>query len=278
MRENRGIMLSTLRLYKPTILNFLSEVKGDPSRFDSRMIRRFVLKCRQPSSTRNCTTAIRMFLRFLIAEGKCSPGLDAAVPIVASWRLSALPRYLPPSDVESILNSCDLSTPLGLRDRAILILLARLALRAGDIVDLKLDDIDWSQSTIRVSGKARKEVQLPLTQEVGDAIYEYLSKGRQAYAGDHLFIRALAPLRPFTSQAVSTIVLRAIRRAGVRSSCCGAYVLRHSAATQMLRQGASLNEIGSVLRHRSITTTAIYAKVDLALLQFVTQPWPEVMS
>lgn len=228
---------------------------------------------------RNSTTAIRMFLRFLIVEGKCPAGLDAAIPTVANWRLSAMPRYLPSSDIERIVNSCDLSTIVGIRDRAILLLLGRLALRAGDIVGLKLSDIDWKYSTIRVSGKNRREVQLPLTQEVGDAILVYLNKGRPACQEDNLFVRAAAPLSSFTSQAVSTIVLRAIQRAGIKSAPChGAYLLRHSAATQMLRKGASLEEIGTVLRHRSIKTTTIYAKVDLALLQLVAQPWPEVRS
>jgi site-specific recombinase XerD len=280
MLEHRGLMRSTLALYNPVISTLLQETEGDPSRLDAPTLRAFILKRagRHTSGAKNLTAAIRMFLRFLIAEGKCPAGLDAAIPTVASWRLSALPRYLPPSDVERILNSCDVSTPVGLRDRAILLLLARLALRAGDIVGLKLNDIDWQQSTIRVSRKSRMEVQLPLTQEVGDAILEYMDKGRQPCRGDHLFVRAMAPLWAFTSGAVSTIVLRAIRRSGVSAPCRGAYVLRHSAATQMLRQGASLEEIGTVLRHRSIQTTAQYAKVDLALLRLVAQPWPEVRS
>ena len=219
-----------------------------------------------------------MFVRFLIAEGQCAVGLDAAIPTLAHWRLAALPRYLQPEDVERLIASCDRASPVGRRDRAILLLLARLGLRAGDIVHLRLSDIDWKDAWIQVCGKGRRHTRLPLTQEVGQAIVAYLQNGRPRTNADTLFVRCRAPFRAFGSPgAVSMIVDRALRRAGVvRPSRGAAHLLRHSVATSMLRQGASLQDIAAILRHRSIETTQIYAKVDITALRQIAQPWPEV--
>ena len=221
-----------------------------------------------------------MFLRFLIAEGKCAAGLDAAIPALAHWRLSSLPRYIQPEEVERIIASCDLNSPIGRRNRAILLLLARLGLRAGDIVKLSLADIDWKGAWLYVSGKGRRQARLPLTQEVGDAIVDYMQYGRAQTDTDVLFIRTRAPFRALASnKTVSTIVARAMRRAGVICRSRGAaHVLRHSVATSMLRQGESLQDIAALLRHRSIETTKIYAKVDVVTLRQIAQPWPEVQS
>ena len=182
--------------------------------------------------------------------------------------------------MERIITCCNLGSPVGRRDRAILLLLARLGLRAGDIVKLRLGHIDWKGAWLCVSGKGRRQTRLPLTQEVGYAIVDYLQDGRPQTDTDVLFIRSRAPFRAFASHcAVSAIVAQAMRRAGV--SCRGggaAHVLRHSVATSMLRQGASLQNIAAILRHRSIETTEIYAKVDVATLQQIAQPWPEVQT
>ncbi|MBC7924450.1 MAG: tyrosine-type recombinase/integrase [Bryobacteraceae bacterium] len=223
-------------------------------------------------------TAVRAFLRFLIADGRCAAGLDAAIPALAHWRLSTLPRYLQPEDVERVIASCDPTTPVGTRDRAILLLLARMGLRAGDILRLRLGDIDWKEASIRVAGKGRRQVSLPLTQEIGDAIIAYIKDGRPKTDSDALFIRSRAPFRAFASHcAISMIVIEAMRRAGVTCPSRGAaHVLRHSVASSMLRQGASLQEIAGVLRHRSIATTEIYAKIDVIALRQIAQPWPEV--
>lgn len=217
---------------------------------------------------------------FLIAEGKCSVGLDAAIPTWAHWRCSSLPRYLQSDDVERVIASCVPSTDVGMRDRAIVLLLARLGLRAGDIVRLRLGDIDWKEAWICVCGKGRQQTRLPLTQELGNALASYISSARPRVATDVLFVRSRAPLRAFLNQsAVSAIVGRAMRHAGVTCPSRGtAHVLRHSAATSMLRHGASLQEIGAILRHRSIASTEIYAKVDFAALQQIAQPWPEVIT
>jgi site-specific recombinase XerD len=219
-----------------------------------------------------------MFFRFLIAEGKCDSRLAAAIPVVAHWRLSALPRYLQPEEVERVIASCSPTSPSGKRDRAILLLLARLGLRAGDILVLRVDDIDWKGAWISVCGKGRRLTKLPLTQEVGRAIVDYLKEERPPAETDILFLRSRAPLRAFASHAaISVIVEQAMRRAGVTCPSRGAaHVLRHSVATSMLRHGASLQDIAAVLRHRSIETTQIYAKVDIAMLQEIAQPWPEV--
>ena len=281
MRQQRGTSDPTLYNYSIPLRDLLTRVGEDPNRFDAQSLRQFVLersrKCGW-AAAKHCTTALRMFLRFLIAEGKCAAGLDAAIPAVAHWRLSSLPRYLQAEDVERVIASCDSASPVGLRDRAILLLLARLALRAGDISQLRLEDIKWTEALISVSGKSRRETQLPLTQEVGQAVVEYLQHGRPQSDSTAVFVRSRAPFRAFANHcAISVIVERAMRRAGVTCPSRGAaHVLRHSAASSMLRQGASLQEIADVLRHRSIETTQIYAKVDVIALRSIAQPWPKV--
>jgi len=281
MRRQRGACDPTLYNYSLSIRELLKRIGDDPGRLNAKSLRQLVLERSQQCGVeagKTCTTALRMFLRFLIAEGKCSADMLGAVPVLAHWRLSSLPRYLQPEEVERIISSCDPDSPVGRRDRAILLLLARLGLRAGDIVKLRLDDIDWEGAVIRVSGKGRREVRLPLAQEVGWALVGYLQDGRPRTHTDVLFVRSRAPFRAFASHnAVSVIVTRAMRRAGVSCRSRGAaHVLRHSVATSMLRQGASLQDIADILRHRSIETTQIYAKVDVTALSQVAQPWPEV--
>jgi site-specific recombinase XerD len=280
MKQNRGVTNGTLHGYRPIIISLLESIGGDPSRIDSPALRAFVLDYAESHHLKNLggiTTALRSFLRYLIAEGRCATGLEAALPAVAAWRLSSLPRYLPASDVERVIAVCDPTTPSGLRNRAIILLLARLGLRGDDVVHLRISDIDWQKANICLSGKGRREVLLPLTQEVGDAIFAYITKGRPAVNSDYVFIRSIAPLRPFSHTGLVTkVVKRAMHRAGVVANFSGAHVLRHSAATQMLRQGISLQDISAILRHRSIETTVQYAKVDIDLLRLVAQPWPEV--
>jgi integrase/recombinase XerD len=281
MRRQRGACDLTLYNYSLSIRDLLKRIGDDPGRLDAKGLRQLVLEKsheRGLVAAKTCTTALRMFLRFLIAEGKCSSDMFGAVPVLAHWRLSSLPRYLQPEDVERIISSCDPDSAVGRRDRAILLLLARLGLRAGDIVKLRLNDIDWKAAVIRVSGKGRREVRLPLAQEVGWGLVGYLQNGRPRTDTDVLFVRSRAPFRAFASHsAVSVIVAKAMCRAGVICQSRGAaHVLRHSVATSMLRQGASLEDIADILRHRSIETTQIYAKVDVTALRQIAQPWPEV--
>jgi integrase len=190
------------------------------------------------------------------------------------WRLAKLPRYLPADDVERIIAACDRSSPMARRDRAMLLLLARLGLRAGDVVGLRLGDIEWGQGRLRVVGKGRRETRLPLPQDVGDAILGYLEIERPVSATDHVFLTARTPIRPIGSSGLRDAVARAIERAGVEAPCRGAHVLRHSLATRLLREGATLGAIGALLRHRDVSTTALYAKVDIGLLGQIARPWP----
>ena len=279
MRQQRGSGDDILYCYGSCIRALLKRLGEDPNRFDAQGLRQFVLETSQQSGwvkVKKHTTALRMFLRFLISEGKCAASLEAAIPVLAHWRLASLPRYLQPEDVERVIDSCDQSTPVGRRDRAILLLLARLGLRAGDVVRLRLADIDWKEAVIRVSGKGGRETRLPLTREVGGAIVNYLKRGRPQADTDVLFLRSRAPFRALRVSCVSVMVTQAMCRAGVSCSGGAAHVLRHSAATAMLRHGASLQDIANVLRHRSIAATEIYAKVDATALKRIAQPWPEV--
>ncbi len=281
MREQRGTQDITLDNYDIAIRALLKQVAEDPKRLDARSLRQcFVEYCdgKGHAVIKQGATALRMFVRFLIAEGRCPAGLEAAIPLVAHWRFSSLPQYLQPEEVEHIVASCDSTTAVGKRDRAILLLLARLGLRAGDIVHLHLNDLDWQGAWVEVCGKSRRQTRLPLTQEVGDALVAYLRQGRPPTDSDCVFVCCRAPFRPFASHAaVSVIVDRAMRRAGVTPPGRGAaHLLRHSLATSLLRQGASLQDIAIVLRHCSIRTTQIYAKVDVSTLEQIAQPWPGV--
>lgn len=281
MRDHRGTSERTLYNYSLPIRELIRGIDGDPSKLDARYLRDLVLNQSRDAgwaTVKRCTTALRMFVRFLIAEGQCRAGLLGAIPVMAHWRLSSLPRYLPPEDVERVVDSCDLSSPTGKRDRAILLLLARLGLRAGDIVQLRLQDIDWRAAWIHVSGKNRQHTRLPLTQEVGEAILAYVQEARPQADTDALFLRSRAPFRGLASHAaVSVRVASAMRRAAIDQPGRGAaHLLRHSVASSMLRQGASLQEVSALLRHRSIDTTQIYAKIDVTALQQIAQPWPGV--
>ena len=280
MHQQRNTCDATLDRYSVYIRGLLRQFGEEPGRVDARRLRVFVLERSHHGRTaaKRCATALRMFLRFLIAQGQCTVGLDAAIPTLAHWRLASLPRYLRPEEVERLIASCDRASAVGRRDRAILLLLARLGLRAGDIVHLRLSDIDWKGASVFVSGKGRRPTRLPLTKEVGQAIVAHLKKGRPRANVDTLFLHSRAPYCAFGSPGtVSHIVDRALRRAGVvRPSRGAAHLLRHSLATSLLRQGASLQDIATILRHRSIATTQIYAKVDIPSLQEIAQPWPEV--
>jgi site-specific recombinase XerD len=282
LQQHRGTSQSTCRIYGRVVVDLLQTLGDDPNRFTAADLQAFALNRagrHGRSAANNVAKALRMFLRYLIASGQCSSYLIAAIPTFAHWRLSSMPRYLPASDVERIIEACNPSKLVGARDRAILLLLARLALRAGDIVVLQLTDINWDEASFRLVGKGRRETRLPLIQEVGDAILTYLQLRGTRPGVDAIFLSTRAPMnRPLSSVAVSTIVARAIKRAGVVAPSKGAHLLRHSAATEMLRQGLTLEHIGTVLRHRSVDTTAHYAKVDQTLLRQITQPWPEETS
>jgi site-specific recombinase XerD len=279
MRAQRGTMSSTLGGYRRPISALLQNLGTDPSAFTAEGLRRFLLQQVKQSSqeqSKNLATALRMFLRFLITRGDCPVGLDCAIPTVARWRLAALPKYLPAHDVERLIQSCDPASMLGARDRAILLLIARLGLRAGDVSALRFGDLHWSEAALVVSGKNRREVRLPLPQDVGDAILRYLHHCRPRVLSERVFITVVAPYVPISRQGVGRSVRRTLRRTGISAPTEGAHLLRHSAATNLLREGASLSAIGALLRHASIETTTVYAKVDVGMLGEITMPWPEV--
>lgn len=278
MRQHRGVTEGTLTNYLPLVQAFVAALGTDASTYDAGRVRGFILAEAGRvghARAKSVVNAARMFLRFLAASGYCSPTLIATVPRIAGWKLSSLPRYLAAAGIEQLVATCDPSSAAGARDRAIILLLARLGLRAGDVRDLHLADIDWSQGRIRVVGKGRCETWLPLSQEAGDAVLHYLEHFRPSIDDDHVFLRVYAPLGPLPSSGpISKLVRRAIQRAGIDAPSMGAHVLRHSAATTWLQQGASLDTIGTMLRHRCVESTAHYAKVDATLLDEITQPWP----
>jgi integrase/recombinase XerD len=222
-------------------------------------------------------TTLRSFLRFLQQRGLLSTDLAAAVPGVAGWRLAHLPKALPTEQVERLLASCDRRSPTGRRDFAILMLLARLGLRGGEVSALTLDDIDWERGEIVVHGKGQKLARLPLPADVGSALVDYLRQDRPVCPSRRVFIRVRAPKRGFISlSAICCIVRRALERAGLAPEFKGAHLLRHSLATHLLRRGASLVEIGQLLRHSQPDTTQIYAKVDITALRAIALPWPGI--
>ncbi|PYS18345.1 MAG: integrase [Acidobacteria bacterium] len=220
------------------------------------------------------TTSLRSFFRFARYRGVITADLAAAVPKVAGWSMTGIPKAIAAGEIGKLLSSIDRSHAKGRRDYAILLLLARLGMRSGEIARLDLDDIDWNSGSLKVRGKGR-EARLPLPQDVGKAIVDYLRHGRPLTTSRRLFLRTKAPYRGFRdSTVIAGIVRYAIERAGVRSPTHGAHQFRHALATRMLHRGGSLKEIGELLGHRSIEVTRIYAKVDIPALRTLALRWP----
>lgn len=221
------------------------------------------------------TTALRSFLQYARYRGLIEADLRDSVPAVANWSMASLPNALSADEVQRLLSSCERETAVGRRNWAILLLLARLGLRAGEVVSLTLEDLDWEAGELCIHGVGTREDRLPIPQDVGAALADYLCHVRPVCASRRVFVRMRAPHRGFASSvAISSLVRRALAHAGLDPAHKGAHLLRHTVATQMLRQGASLAEIGELLRHRSQQTTMIYAKVDLDLLRPLALPWP----
>jgi len=274
MNEQRGVLDSTLDTYQSTLVDLLAILGDNPNAYTAAAIRNFVLDRARPHGRGRAqciAVATRSFLRYLIATGQCPVGRDHAVPGFASWQLATTPRFLSAEDLTRVLAACDGENRL--RDRAIVLLLARLGLRASEVAHLCFERIDWAEGRLTIAGKSRREERLPLTQEIGDAIIAYVERARPRVATTRVFLTDAAPVIPLSRVAVTCVVRRAFNRAGVASPHRGAHVLRHSAATAMLRQGVSLTGVGAVLRHRSPSMTALYAKVDIALLSEIAQPW-----
>jgi len=273
--------VASYRLYITKLIDFLGD---KPGTYTAVGLRDFISKRYRHygcNSMRMVLAAVRMFLRYLAAEGRCRAGLEQALLSPASWSQQSLPQGLGTEELQRILALCP-ATPTGIRDRSVLLLLSRLGLRAGEVAALRLTDVCFETATIKVLGKGRREVQLPLPQDVGDALLEYLRVRHPRVETDYIFLRAVAPYKPFIARqrghAVTHIARTAMRRADVESPKRGAHILRHTAACQMLRADVGLEDIAQVLRHRSIETTGIYAKVDLHMLEQVAQPWPKEES
>ena len=280
--NERGLSPKSVINYLGIVHTFLTERFEKRTvaleKLDVRDANRFIVRRSEHlsrTSVKLIATALRSFLRHLYQRGDIAVDLAAAIPSVMNWRLSGLPKSLAPEKVEALLRSCDPDTVAGRRDHAILLLLARLGLRAGDVTAMTLDDIDWCQGLVTVSGKTQRREPLPLPQDVGDALVVYLRNGRPPCRTRRLFVRIHAPHRGFSSSmAVCEVVRRALARAGIDTAFKGAHLLRHSLACGMLRNGASLEEIGQILRHRHPKTTQIYAKLDLDALRTLAPAWP----
>ncbi len=282
LEQERGLSQATLHNYLPVIHCFLTERFGSDAvvlnELDASDVTQFVLRYARTKSCRGAqlmTSALRGFFRFLYFRGDIDSDLASSVPTVADWKMSELPKSLEPEEVERLLQNCDRCTAIGQRDYGVLILLARLGLRAGEVVAMALDDIDWEAGLITIRGKGARHDQLPIPQDVGDALATYLRHGRPRCDTRRVFVRARAPHRGFSSSvAIANIVRRALRRAGLDPIRKGAHLLRHCLATKMLQRGACLAEIGEILRHSTQNTTEIYTKVDLVALSALAQPWP----
>ena len=284
--QERGLAPATIGNYLRGSRTFLTthfnQEVVDPQQLRPADVLRFVHRTAQvqpPRSAKLTITGLRAFLRFLYARGRTATDLAPSVPTIPHWKVTAIPRSLKAHEVESLLRACDRTTAVGKRDYAVLCLLARLGLRAGEVVAMTLDDIDWHAAELTVRGKGATQERLPLLAEVGLALAAYLREARPACAGRRLFVTARAPFQGLAGPtAVCRVVEQALKRAGLNPPQRGAHLLRHSLATTLLQRGASLREIGDVLRHRHPATTQIYAKVDIAALQALAQPWPEEVS
>jgi integrase/recombinase XerD len=276
----RGVGASTIRGYVRVAGQFLDDrVYSDGLGLEhlraGDVMAFVVARCPSQSqgSARLTVRALRSLLGFLYLEGVIDRPLVGAVPSVASWRLSGLPKGLSRVEVAGLLESCDRASAVGRRDLAMLMLLARLGLRAGEVARLELDDIDWRTGEIVVRGKGDRHERLPLPGDVGETITAYLRDGRPTTArGRTVFVRVMAPHRELTGDGVSAVVAAGARRAGL--GVIHSHRLRHTVASDLLRAGSSLVEVGQVLRHRSMLTTSIYAKVDLEALRTIARSWP----
>jgi integrase/recombinase XerD len=282
LRNERALAEATIAYYVPFTRGFLTDRFGNGrvvlSRLSAGDVVRFVQR-QVPRLHRNCakllTTALRSFLNYARYRGDITDDLAAAVPCVAAWSITSIPRDIPADAVRRLLASIDRRVPVGRRDYAIFLLLARLGLRASEVVLLELDDIDWAAGEVRVRGKGGQRTALPLPAEVGKALVSYIRHGRPQSTSRRVFLRCRGPIRGFLGpEAIASLVGHTLTRAGIRSPSRGAHQFRHALAVQMLRHGASLTEIGEVLRHRSPQTTTIYAKVDLLALRPLALPWP----
>jgi site-specific recombinase XerD len=284
LRNEKGLSQRSIEVYLPHIDDFLGSLGNRRvtvcvRRLDAGVLRRFLLNRAQDLSgegVRLLAVSLRCFLRFLHAQGEIPADLTGAIPTVRRRTPPGIPGQLPPEEVERVLAAPDQTCATGRRDRAILLLLARLGLRSREVLALELGDFRWRTGELLIRGKGGRQDLLPLPQDVGAAVARYLRMDRGVRSTERLFLRAIAPLVPLTgSPSIGHIVRRAMARAGVpRPRRIAAHLFRHTLASRMLQRGAHLQEIAEVLRHRAPSTTEIYAKIDMRSLLEVIRPWP----
>jgi site-specific recombinase XerD len=287
-RRVRGLREVTLHGYEPFMRAFLRFALGqdplDPTVLATADVVKFVASLEGRYSARSMKavrTALRSLLRFLRATGYCDERLELAIPAVAHWRMATLPRCLTEQQLKQVIAAFDPTSACGRRDRAILLCLASLGLRPGEVAELHLEDIDWRRGTIRLrTRKTRRGAMLPLPRQAGRSIAIYLRTDRPSTAERRVFLQHFGCRRgtPLSGNTVSSVAMRALHRAGVESSLGGAYVFRHTVASRLVTRGAHLKEVADFLGHQSLDTTAIYAKLDLPALREVALPWPRVLS
>ena len=282
LAQERGLKQATIDTYLPIAGQFLiNQFGAEPivlNNLRPNDIVSFILCNTEALSAKRAqliVCSLRSFFRFLYQQGETTIDLSPSALTVANRCFTGLPKFLESEQVERLLRCCNQNTLMGQRDYAILLLLARLGLRAGDVVHMALDDINWEVGEVIVCGKSNRQERLPIPQDVGEALVKYLRHGRPQCPSRRIFIRIKAPHKGFSSSvAICNIVRRALARAELNPAFKGSHLLRHSLATNMLRGGASLAEIGKILRHQKLNTTQIYAKVDFVALNALTQPWP----
>jgi site-specific recombinase XerD len=285
LRGACGAAQPTCRQYTRYVREFLEHrgvaARSALVRIDAPMLISFVslraTRCK-PGTAKLVATSLKSFLRFLGLKGVCDAGLVEAVPVVPRWKLASLPRVLTEEQLATLLQSFDRATAIGRRDYAMAQCLVQLGLRAAEVADLRLDDADWRRGTLRIAvGKSHRASVVPLPRQAGRAVVEYLRRGRPTTEDRHIFVQHVVPVGvQLNGAAVRSAIRRAFTRAGIAVPSKGTHALRHTAATRMLRAGASLKDLADVLRHRSLDTTLIYTKVDLPRLAAVALPWPEV--
>lgn len=281
--NERGLVAGTVNVYASIVRLFIKTRFGNKpirlKQLQQQDITQFIIDQKQRiscSSLKNRVYALRAFIRFLQVRSKNSVPITLVVPAVAQWRLSKVPKVINPPDIERILASSNTHAPGGSRNHAILLLLARLGLRAGEVITLSLDDIQWGIGELAIRGKGHCTDKLPLLQDVGNALAQYIQHERPRCVSRKVFITFKKPYEELhSSSAIYSVVKKAIQHAGIPAHHISPHVLRHSLAVRMLHKGASLPEISKILRHRSLNSTQIYAKVDLPALRMLVQRWPK---
>jgi site-specific recombinase XerD len=287
LRTERGLAPRSIIGHLPFIRQFLREVcpagASDLGRIGQEDVTRYIERHARDwsaESGKSMCWALRSFLRYLHPQGLNPVALAGCVPSIRRWKFASLPTYLSATQVQAVLDGCNRATALGRRDYAILMMLARLGMRASEVATLTLDDIDWRSGDMLIRAKGRQRAKMPIPPDVGTAVVAYLRDGRPTAWCRRLFLRTLAPNVGFASGCAITMIAKtALDRAGIRGYAHhGAHLFRHSLATELLRSGATLSQIGQLLRHESHDTTRIYAKVDIEALRSLSLPWPGGMQ